>query len=443
MNPRPAITASARRTYARSGRLETTRPVTELIKEMGSKRGWDPIPPSQYEWQGGAGEPPLYRMWSWLCCHILAADKRNASALRNDGSTAGLKDLADDLGMDLGQASNLWKFGQARGIWYKHNGREMRLRGEVTSADVAEANIRRNVECTLNLSARDLLIIKSWPKELQNQFFAAWEPAQTRNREYVASKLAEARAACGLRDDSMRRMWCLPPKVGKLGKISQLADNTGSCTSAQLSVHQGTAHSTPLECTGGEERGENVSVQSGLSLCTSDKYQTLSAAAANLSTTAEAAQLASELHIPEAAAATLLLRSRTVNRDVEVAELVELARHYESGAKLNRIGFMLAAVPEKATGATLDAARERIRRRIINGDRAVTLDPFYATGQAQEELAASRAIFGRCHGFRPGAWDDDLDELQVSLAAATLALNPHATDAERAWAAGVQSSGVK
>lgn len=231
----------------------------QLMQAMGAK-WWDPMPTDQHQWQQAEGEPPLMRLWSWMCAHTIAHDFRSPCAVRADGKPATLKDASKELSLDLGQVSRLWSRGEQKGLWCR-KGRELHLNGGVTLAQVSEANKRRKLDCTTSLSPSDLLKIKGWPKERREAFYAAWVPLQKFRDDYEALKIAEARAECDPIEDSMRRRF-------ELEKIRHTKEKRKPVAFPQLLLDfvQSTPAGVIVQSNGhdrteGEAGGENVAVQ--------------------------------------------------------------------------------------------------------------------------------------------------------------------------------------
>lgn len=243
-------------------------PNLTLAKAMGSKRGYDPMPPDQHEWQRAEGEPPLYRLWSWMCGHTIRLGYRSAYAVDAVGKSLGLKDAAKDLDLDLGQLSKVWKQGEEAGLW-RRSGAELHLNGGVTAAQVLGARAKRQLDCTVNLSQADLLKIQDWPSEKQKEFRAAWDPAQEYRSKLEAQKIAEARAACDEIEDTIRRAFSLEKKRMPKRRLEGLEFPQALLPFVQSTTVPSNGH----ERTVGENEGENVTVRAAPSLLPSEKRQ--------------------------------------------------------------------------------------------------------------------------------------------------------------------------
>jgi hypothetical protein len=376
-------------------------PNLALAKAMGSKRGYDPMPPDQHEWQRAEGEPPLYRFWSWMCGHTIRLGRRSPFAVDEKGKPRALKDAAADLDMDLGQLSNVWKQGEQAGLWHR-KGRELYLNGGVTAASVLAARGKRQLACTLNLSEAELLKIKDWPPEKQKAFHAIWDPSQDYRAKLEAQKIAEARAACDDIEDNIRREFQLEkkrlPKRRPEGvELPQALLPFVHSTSVQINGHERTV---------GENDGENASVPAVPSLLGSEKEQRGSPAAA-VALKEEQAALATALATDAAAAETLLLECRNAEPTVTVPEIVGLAIQKlgtpEKRAKLtNPIGLLIKTLPALCRGEPL----ARVRREIAFAREQMDREVRRKARDAEEDLRRCRDILEH-----PEGWDDQSIQL--------------------------------
>jgi hypothetical protein len=366
MSPQPQSTHARRepRTTEIDGRKDG--PNIRLAKAMGSKRGYDPLPPSQYEWQAAKGEPPLYRMWSWFCSHTIAFGRMSPYAVRADRTPATLKDCARDLQLDLGQVSHLFKYGTAKGLWCRKNGRELHLNGDVTAARVMEANNQRMNECTLNLSSADLLIIQGWPESMRNVFLQVWEDAQKHHREDLARTIAEKRQYHTQIDTTIRAAFPLPKKRGVRCEQLQLCDLPIVIGRMLECVHSTSVQATPIECTHGEERGENVSVPAPASLCVSENIQKEFMTSTSSVLDLEADYLVAALQIDAAAAVKLLTESRKIEPSLTWREVLALSRKklHDVKPRHSVAGLLLATVPGMAKGSMLASARGAVLKEL-------------------------------------------------------------------------------
>ncbi len=189
-------------------------PNLELVKAMGSTRGYDPMPPAQHEWQMTKGQPTKYRLWSWLCAHTIRARGkpgeqkiRTAYATQDDGKKpATLIHAARDLNIDLGQLSIAWSEGVEDGLWRRDGEtRWLYLNGDVSAGQVLLAAKKRRIESTSNLSKIVLLQIKALPEEAKAATLARLKASRQYNEAQIAAAVAEKREAWAAMDDTILR----------------------------------------------------------------------------------------------------------------------------------------------------------------------------------------------------------------------------------------------
>jgi hypothetical protein len=385
-------------------------PNDRLMKQIGSKDGYVPLPNSHYKWQGVQGESPLYRVWSWMVSATLAFGRESPYAVRPDGTPATLGDCAKALGLDKGHVSNLWKEGVAKTFWYRKNGRELWLNGDVKAEQVLQANNRRKVECTLNLSPRDLKIINSWNGTQRAQFNSVWEAA----RRYQTERAKVARALL-LRehselDDSIRKAFGLPQIARDNHDQLPLVELPAEVAAFVLSVQTTPTHSTSGESTHGEETGENVSVQEPHPLVQLNSCSFLIPSSANSAIELETDRLVEALRIDAAAAFQLLTETRKIEPTITWREVLELARIKlrQVKPKISVAGLLLTAVPGMAKGAMLELARAEVR-----GDQE---------REKMEEVARARAEEARRREAQAILDDPDATENELALARSILNL---------------------
>jgi hypothetical protein len=244
-----------------------------LAKAMGSKRGYDPMPPDQHEWQRTEGEPPLYRLWSWLCAHTIAYGHRSPFAVTEmakdhrdayipgSGRPRTLAHAAKDLGMDIGQASRVWKDGEERGLWHRDGSRHLYLNGDVSITDVMQANKKAKDDRSINLSRIEQLKLKHLPQAEREAFYALWNPAQDFRRDLAAAAMAQARETCDEMDDTiLRRVGIERKRHGKAPRppvpVPQMLFEFVQSMPPALTVQI-----KPVDGTTGEDDGEKIAEQ--------------------------------------------------------------------------------------------------------------------------------------------------------------------------------------
>jgi hypothetical protein len=198
--------------------------VVELMKEMNSRdsrghaAGFDPIPPSQHEWQASKGEPPKYRGWSWMLGHTVKRGHRTAFATNREGRELHIEHMAADLQMDLANAYKVWKQLCADGICRpgteQEGERRMYLcgnvkpkeeneeKGEGEAKDEDYANPEQIV-CTYNLPSRMSKEIKDWPRERRVELRDSLEITRTMDRSLNAALMAARRTIVIQEEDTI------------------------------------------------------------------------------------------------------------------------------------------------------------------------------------------------------------------------------------------------
>jgi hypothetical protein len=178
----------------------------ELMKKMGSKNGYSPMPPDQHRWQMGKGEAPLHRIWAWLACHTIAwGHRQDGYAIGKDGRELHMEHLAADLEMDTSNCYRTWKQGLAMGVW--RNGtaeegeRKLYFNGSVPIPKGEEK--ANQIVCTDNLPARIAKQIKDWPKERREQFTNEWRALDGLGRELTSKLVASGRSYIEREQDTL------------------------------------------------------------------------------------------------------------------------------------------------------------------------------------------------------------------------------------------------
>jgi hypothetical protein len=105
----------------------------ELVERMGSKRGYDPIPPSQYEidlWSKDTERQTI----AWMYVHTIGYGHRCPYAVDSRGNAVGISDLASFFDWSVSKASSYFDRVEQKGIVRK-DGRKLLLCGDVPLPD--------------------------------------------------------------------------------------------------------------------------------------------------------------------------------------------------------------------------------------------------------------------------------------------------------------------
>jgi hypothetical protein len=129
--------------------------VKTLMKRMGSKSGFDPLPPSQIDWMLDEDQPPFIRMFGWMLKHTIHWHHRNEYAVSDDTPqrVRTLEVMAADLAMDEANVRSYWKQGVERGVWRngaaKGEAARLYLCGHVPKRQAPEGEEKENeMVCT-------------------------------------------------------------------------------------------------------------------------------------------------------------------------------------------------------------------------------------------------------------------------------------------------------
>lgn len=244
-----------------------------LMKAMGSTKGFDPIPPDQHAWTMHKDEPPLLRMWGWMCTHTIHWGHRSPFAVNKERHELHLEHIAADLDLDEANARHYWRLGCAKGLW--RNGtdeegrRKMFLCGQVKSE--GEGTEKKEV-CTNLLPPQILKQVDNWPPEKQHLFRLEFASELELEKQSAATLIAANRTFFIRRQDNLfdrygvkanrqqhRKNGESPEEAAaRRGRVEPLLRDVERCVQTFLNSVQsqnGTLY-----------KGQNGSVQTGASL---------------------------------------------------------------------------------------------------------------------------------------------------------------------------------
>jgi hypothetical protein len=189
-------------------------PNDQLMKKMGSKRGFDPCPPDQHEWPRKVDKVvrvthDVIVLWSWLAAHTIGLGHRSPYAVDKDGHARYIEDAARDLEWDEGNCRRAWRQGEALNLWRNGAGKQSRhlyFNGEVKPIEDDSLFIKAGGEgkhCTDLLPAYILNGINKLSPEKGRKVRAEYE-AEIRFRQSVLADLtATARLVFTQREDTL------------------------------------------------------------------------------------------------------------------------------------------------------------------------------------------------------------------------------------------------
>jgi hypothetical protein len=252
--------------------------VIELVKEIGGKNGFEPVPWDQIGWHGRADQSPLQRMWAWLISKTLRKGHWSPYAItkreQHGGEELHIEHAAQALGMDVANAYRTWKEGVARGLWRngtKEEGkRRMYICGSVPQVEGEEEakHPPLQIVCTDNLPEYILLEIKAWSPERQAQFSQEWA-MRVKVRNITLAELVKAgRTILTEDDDTQLQRWGLQLKHQKHPSSQRIAGREARIATVLPEVRQSVL--TIFELVQTQEkaqyRPENQPVQTAASL---------------------------------------------------------------------------------------------------------------------------------------------------------------------------------
>src|ERR1035441_4630189 len=188
----------------------------KLMASMGA-RSFDPIPPDQHQWQGAAGEPPIHRMWSFMCAHTIHFGHDSPFAVSSDGHALSIQNLAKSLGMQIQNARMYWRLGCERGLWRhgtKAEGQQrLYLCGKVQPAATNQGEEKENMDiCTYLFPPYALSWLKDLPVERREELISLRQLDIEVRNEVQAELLAAQRVILDDIDDTHFLAWGLPEK---------------------------------------------------------------------------------------------------------------------------------------------------------------------------------------------------------------------------------------
>jgi len=181
----------------------------ELMKQIGSKNGFEPVPWDQIGWQRRKGEPQLQRMWAWMISKTVRKGHFSTYAIsKQGGEELHIEHAAKALGMELRNAYHCWQRGVELGLWRngtKEEGkRKMFICGSVpqpTDEEIAAPETPELVR-TYQLSDANEQKIKTWPAEQQKKFHQE-RVVLTNVRDVTLAELIKAgRSICDKNEDT-------------------------------------------------------------------------------------------------------------------------------------------------------------------------------------------------------------------------------------------------
>jgi hypothetical protein len=170
----------------------------QLMREMGSTKGFDPIPPDQYLTYQDTRYSPGQRLEAWMRSKTIRYGHRSPNAVDEHGNELYLKHAAADLKMDPGNVGRAWRNLEAEGR-VRMEGRRLYLCGTVA---LPQEKKKRSLVCIDNYPPYIARQIKHLAPESREKLLAAEQEDQTRIEKMLAESAAGWRAIFDQRQDS-------------------------------------------------------------------------------------------------------------------------------------------------------------------------------------------------------------------------------------------------
>jgi len=215
--------------------------VLDLMKEIGSPDGYEPMPYSQIRRFMDKGESEANRVWGCLAAHTLRKGHWSAYAIKvaRDGTVVELhtRHFAEILGIDPASVRRGWRQivaeGRARNGSVAEGVERMYIRGDVPPPQLGEEKAQE--DSTKLISASILKQIKDWPQERVLEFTAWWQqrarlqkivPADLKllGERILAEEWAAGVRGWGLKPTQQGPRDCLDPsaKAEREGRLEAL-----------------------------------------------------------------------------------------------------------------------------------------------------------------------------------------------------------------------------
>lgn len=175
----------------------------ELMKELGSAKGFDPFPPDQYLSFIDERYPATWRLWAWVLSKTIRQGHRQPYCVDAKGRELRLQHAAADLDMDVSNVYRAWRELESEGR-VRRTGEKGKL---FICGDVRlpreQGEEEAKLSCTDNLPPYILLQVKKLPQARQEEFWARRKAEMDRARQLKADVMAAARCIETLLEDNL------------------------------------------------------------------------------------------------------------------------------------------------------------------------------------------------------------------------------------------------
>jgi hypothetical protein len=287
------MSAAAPRKQARS-EGERTGPLIELMRAMGSTKGFDPIPPDQYLTYLDKRYPLGQRLIWWVASKTIRHGHRSPWCVDEQGKELYLKHAAGELDVDQANLRREWRDLEAEGRVHV-DGRRLCLNGTVT-LPASEAKEKRSEVCTDLFPPYLLKQIKRLPAERREALLIEYQRETTTEAKVLAEAVAGVRSIFDQRKDTLLTQFGVKKIRERKRREAESPLVPVLAEFVERSVHTRASPPVPVGTT-----HENGHVQTSASLLPSETEEPRGSAAAALSVT-EAAEVPAHPHRARAAA---------------------------------------------------------------------------------------------------------------------------------------------
>jgi len=407
----------------------------QLMRDMGSRNGGDPLPPTQYMYflepiKCSVNMHQVVAWLRWRCVRYRKLpdgatavegrrlDGRCLYAIDETGKALSIADMAREMDWDVSNATRYWEETESHRLCRKDESGRLCLEGNVPTArkpKAGEPHSREDDLGSYHLDKPSIQKAKDLPEEEYSEFLNLWKAADQHEQAWIAADIAEIRAKMARVKDAIKRRNNLPvrrleverkpaPQMPQmlLDFVESGTAEISVQTADPRSVQRGVRTSAVQSETENGQTTNRGSVPKGSSLLYSEPNSiTIPAAAASLRD--EARTISEALEIDAAAAASILFETRKVEPTITTAEIIELGREklrtmapqIRKGTVHSPTGILKNWIPQMAVGGPLVAARRRIAEAELAADYQRRINEatiqFLAEAEAGEETSPQRA----------------------------------------------------
>jgi hypothetical protein len=173
------------------------------MSKLGSKKGFDPMPPDQYLTYQNKRYSPTLRLWAWVLAHTIRLGHRSPRCVDKSGRELTLKHASADLDMDPGGVRHAWVLLERENRVFR-DGKRLCIRGEVVlPMDYLDKGEEKAQEvCTATLPPYILNQINKFTPEVRKAFIAEEETDRVLKNRLQAECVAGVRLIFDQRQDN-------------------------------------------------------------------------------------------------------------------------------------------------------------------------------------------------------------------------------------------------